>query len=276
MKSLVSVLLVCSVTMSVWAQQQDKRDEPRPIAAMDTVWMEAMTYMEIRDAIRAGKTTVLVMAGGPEEFGPYVVTGQHQYNMKQDGEIIARKLGNALVAPLVALNASNRAPETNSRLLPGTFHVRKEVFKGVLEDVSGSLKQHGFKDIVFLSDHGSNGTPMEEVSEALKAKWAGQPAVHHVTEYRGQHVIIDETLLPSLGIHEESEGIHDSFRVEALLMAANPDLVRFKQRVAAGKTTVNRNSILPAEKTIEIGKKIIELKTDNTVAAIRKAVESGG
>ena len=182
-------------------------------------------------------------------------------------------MGNALVAPLVALNAATVAPENNDRILPGTFQVRNEVFKGVLEDVSGSLKRHGFTDIVFLSDHGSNGAPMEEVAKALNTKWAGQPAVHHVTEYRGQHVIIDETLLPSLGIHEESEGIHDSFRVEALLMAANPDLVRFNQRVAAGKTTVNGNSILPAEKMIEIGKRIIELKTDNTVAAIRQAVD---
>ena len=36
---------------------------PRPIAALDSVWIEELTYLEVRDAMKAGKTTALVFAG---------------------------------------------------------------------------------------------------------------------------------------------------------------------------------------------------------------------
>ena len=33
---------------------------PRPIAALDSVWTEELTWMEIRDAIKAGKTQMFL------------------------------------------------------------------------------------------------------------------------------------------------------------------------------------------------------------------------
>ena len=48
-----------------------------PIAAHDTVWIEAMTQIEIRDALKAGKTTALLFVGGMEDNGPYVTVSQH-------------------------------------------------------------------------------------------------------------------------------------------------------------------------------------------------------
>src|SRR5438046_2448035 len=48
-----------------------------PIEPVDTVWIEDMTQLEIRDALRAGKTTALIFAGGMENNGPYIVVDQH-------------------------------------------------------------------------------------------------------------------------------------------------------------------------------------------------------
>src|SRR5262245_30022373 len=81
--------------------QYPKPDAPRPIDAVDSVWIEELTWMEVRDAIKAGKTTVIVPTGGVEQNGPYLATGKHNYVLKATGEAIARKLGNALVAPIV-------------------------------------------------------------------------------------------------------------------------------------------------------------------------------
>ncbi len=39
---------------------------PRPIEALDSVWMEELTWMEIRDAVKDGKTTALILTGGVE------------------------------------------------------------------------------------------------------------------------------------------------------------------------------------------------------------------
>src|SRR6185436_17123074 len=71
---------------------------PRPIAARDTLWIEDMTWMEVRDAMKAGKDTVLICTGGVEQNGPYLATGKHNVVLRATAERIARKLGDALVA----------------------------------------------------------------------------------------------------------------------------------------------------------------------------------
>lgn len=67
-----------------------------PIDAMDTVWIEEMTWMETRDAIKAGKTTAIVGTGGLEQNGPYAPNGKHTCVLRATCEAIARTLGNAL------------------------------------------------------------------------------------------------------------------------------------------------------------------------------------
>ena len=57
----------------------------------------------MRDAFRAGKTTVLVPTGGVEQNGPYLATGKHNYIVRAIAEVCARRLGNALVARIVPL-----------------------------------------------------------------------------------------------------------------------------------------------------------------------------
>ena len=81
---------------------------PRPIAAFDSVWTEELTWMEVRDAIKAGKTTGLILTGGVESNGPHLATGKHNFILKVMGEAIARKLGNVLVAPIVTLEPESK------------------------------------------------------------------------------------------------------------------------------------------------------------------------
>src|SRR5689334_15746655 len=76
-------------------------NSPRPIEAVDSVFIEDLTWMEVRDAIRGGKETVIVATGGIEQNGPYLVTGKHNVVLRGTTEAIARKMGNTLVAPIV-------------------------------------------------------------------------------------------------------------------------------------------------------------------------------
>ena len=69
---------------------------PRPIDAYDSVWIENLTWMEVRDAMREGKTTVIIATGGVEQNGPYLVTGKHNVILRATAETVARKLGDAL------------------------------------------------------------------------------------------------------------------------------------------------------------------------------------
>ena len=87
---LVAVVVLATPAM---AQRELNLDEPRPIAALDSVWIEELTWMEVRDALKDGKTTVIVAAGSLEQNGPYVATAKHGYVLQATTEAIARKLG---------------------------------------------------------------------------------------------------------------------------------------------------------------------------------------
>ena len=57
--------------------------------------------MDVRDAMKAGKRTVVVPTGGVEPNGPWLALGKHNYVLQSNCDAIARKLGNALGAPIV-------------------------------------------------------------------------------------------------------------------------------------------------------------------------------
>mgnify|MGYP003704307473 CR=1 FL=1 len=86
----VMLLAECAgATLSAQRRAFDM-DVPRPIAAADKVWIEELTWMEIRDAIRAGKTTALIVAGSTEQNGPYIPAGKHVFVLRATAEAIAR------------------------------------------------------------------------------------------------------------------------------------------------------------------------------------------
>ena len=55
-------------------------------------------------------------------------------------------------------------------------------------------------------------------------------------------------------------------------MAYDPKAVRLEQRIAANKTTINGISIVPKEKTIAFGKKVVDWRANIAVEAIKKAL----
>ena len=74
-----------------------------PAGAVEpTVFLEEMTWTEVRDAVAAGRTTVIVPVGGTEQSGPHMALGKHNVRARILAGRIATQLGNALVAPVVA------------------------------------------------------------------------------------------------------------------------------------------------------------------------------
>jgi creatinine amidohydrolase len=266
---------VCSATglLAVYASpsQPQKPIEARPIAGQDTVFIEEMTWMEVRDVLKDRKTTVLIPTGGVEENGPYVITGKHNYIMHATAEAIARKLGNALVAPVVPFVPEGAIdPPTGHMKYPGTISLKEGTYERLLTDICSCFRTHGFREIVLIGDSGGNQKGMKRVATELNQSWAGgSTRVHFIPEYY-DHEEVDEWLAKQ-GIKEIDEGFHDSFAVSATLAAVDPTLIRAKQRQAAKKFSINGVELSPLEKTVEWGKKIIEYRAEATVKAIRKA-----
>lgn len=249
---------------------------PRPIDALDSVWMEELTWMEVRDAQRAGKTTAIVGSGGLEQNGPYLSTGKHNVILRGACERIARELGDALCAPTLAFVPEGGIdPPTGHMLYPGTISLRQETFEAVLDDIASSLRATGFEQIVFIGDSGGNQRGMRNAADELNARW-GEHRVHFIPEFYEFEALL-EYVATDLGVEEPTpEGLHDNFAVTALMMAVDPSTVRYEQRVAAGKATINGADITPAERTIEIGRKAHQFRIEAAVRAIRAAIAAAG
>jgi creatinine amidohydrolase/Fe(II)-dependent formamide hydrolase-like protein len=268
------------VAVLIAAASQDKKPDPmrpdphgpNPIASPPMLFIEDMTWMEVRDALKAGKDTVLVATGGVEQNGPYLVTGKHNVILRATTQAIARKLGNTLIAPIVAfVPEGDIDPPTDHMKYPGTISLTQATFRGLLTDLCASFRTHGFKHLILIGDSGGNQDGMKKVAADLNARWTdGRTRVHYIPEYYE-----DETLdkwLEDQGIKETDEGFHDAFEIEAQMLFVDPTTVRMKERIAAGKFRINGVDLAPLEKTVEWGRKIVDYRAELTVAAIRKSL----
>jgi creatinine amidohydrolase/Fe(II)-dependent formamide hydrolase-like protein len=270
-RNLAAIWVLALLSLPVLSQYPAP-DEKRPIDALDSVWIEELTWMEVRDALKAGKTTAIVPTGGVEQNGPYLATGKHNYVLKATTEAIARKLGNTLVAPIVPfVPEGDIDPPTGHMKYPGTISLTESTYRLLLTDICASLKTHGFEHIVMIGDSGGNQQGMRAVAGKLNEKWAGaKTRVHFIPEYYDYPGA--NKWLKSQGINQKNEGLHDDFAVTAIMMTVDPTTVRMKQRIAANKFRINGVELAPAEKTIEWGRKIVDQRADATVKAIRKAM----
>jgi len=246
---------------------------PRPIEAVDSVFVEDLTWMEIRDAMQAGTDTVIVATGGVEMNGPYLVTGKHNIILRGATEAIARKLGHSLVAPIVPfVPEGDIDPPSSHMRYPGTISVSEETYDRLLTDICTSFKSHGFRRIVLLGDSGGNQAGMKRVAEALSQKWQGtKTRIAYIPEFYDNAAIT--AYLEQNGVHQESEGLHDDFVNTSQMAAISPASIRTEQRIAAGNFRINGVNLAPVETTAEWGRKIFEFRADGTVKAIEKAFE---
>ncbi|HEY7569184.1 MAG TPA: creatininase family protein [Gemmatimonadaceae bacterium] len=245
----------------------------RPVDALNSVWIEELTWIEIRDALAAGKKTVIIPTGGIEQNGPYVAMGKHNVILRGQCESLARRLGNALCAPVVAfVPEGDFDPPTGHMRYPGSISLTETTFRGLLDDIATSFKVGGFNEIILIGDSGGNQSGMKAVAEALNARWAGKGAVaRFIPEFYDNNGVI-AYMNNELGVKEPNDdGWHDYYWITAEMMAVDPSVVRYDQRVKAGKATINGVSIAPKEKTIEVGRKLIEWRTTQTVKAIEKS-----
>jgi creatinine amidohydrolase/Fe(II)-dependent formamide hydrolase-like protein len=253
------------------AAHEEEAAKPRPIDALDSVWIEELTYMEVRDAMKAGKTTALVFAGSTEQNGPYLPGGKHQYALRLVGEAIARQLGDALIAPLIPLEAGN--PE-NEFLEWGSLYLSADTFRAVVRDVATSLKSQGFEHVMLMGDSGGNTAGLRAVAEELSAAWGDAATIHHIPEFynwASRGGVRDFVQQNGIAEQINADGIHDEYGLTAVMMASGPKLVRYDQRLAADKLTINGVDISDKAAVAEMGRKIVEFRANTAVAAIRTA-----
>ena len=247
---------------------------PNPIEPLNSVWIDELTWIEVRDLIASGTTTAIIPTGGVEQNGPYLANGKHNYVLQGACDQIARRLGNALCTPVLKL-VPEGDPENIS--YPGTLSLRQETFRMVLQDVGNSLKSQGFTDVILIGDSGGNQRGLEATAITLNASWAGSGATaYFIPEYYNYNDV-GQYMEEELGYVETiNDGHHDDFYITSLMMVTSPESVRYHQRVAADEATINGLSIAPINQALEVGHKLMEFRTNATVKAIHAAMHGAG
>ena len=235
-----------------------------------TVWLEQLTSPELSTAIRAGKTTIIVPIGGTEQNGPHMALGKHNRRVAALAEKIAVKLGNALVAPVIAY-----VPESTGHMrFPGTITVPAVAYRAILESAARSFKLHGFVDIVFIGDSGDYQGDNRTVAVALSREWVGTPVrVHAILEYYDVPTTWFAQQLASQGYTAAEIGKHAGLPDTALTLALAPDLVRSDIQRGSAPTTTTGVTGDPRRATAELGQVAVDAIIAQTVAAIVKATK---
>lgn len=247
---------------------------PSQAFASPAIYMEDMTWMEIRDSITAGANIAIIPTGGTEQNGPHMITGKHNAIVHYTAGQIAKRLGNALVAPVVAYVPQGRIePPEGHMQFPGTMSLTQEVYMLMLEDIAHSLKQHGFRTICFIGDSSGNQLGQQQVARKLTAKWASSGVrVVHVSNYynraNGQDVWAQ-----SIGVKIKNPAYHAGFFGTSELMAARASGVRMEKLGVRTERSYRTTGAMgdSTRASANYGRRLLSLKVEAAVAQIQQA-----
>jgi len=244
-------------------------------AAAASLYLEELTWVELRDALQAGTTTVIVPIGGTEQNGPHMALGKHNVRGRLLAGKIAAALGHAVVAPVLAYVPEGRiTPPTAHMRYPGTITISDEAFRATLDSAARSFRQHGFKAVVFLGEHGGYQSQLKAVADKLNHDWAGSGAraVYLADYYRSSQADY-AAVLRTKGITAAQFGSHAGAGDTSLLLALEPAMVRTDQLPRAGREGLSVGVAGdPQPATAALGQLGVDLIVVQSVAAIRSAL----
>lgn len=239
-----------------------------------SVYVEDLTWTELRDRVAAGTTTVLVPIGGTEQTGPYVALGKHNRRAHVLVGRIALGLGNAVVAPTIAyVPEGSITPPTSHMRFTGTISIPPATFQSLLEATARSFRQHGFREVVFMGDHGGYQKDEEKVAAKLNREWAGQPCkVLALVDYYRVTQTDFVKALEAKGFSDDVIGTHAGLADTALMLAVDPSMVREKALSAAPRPgPADGVHGDPRLATAELGRLGTDLIVERSVQLIRAA-----
>ena len=243
-----------------------------------SVFLEDLTWTELRDRITAGKTTVLLPIGGTEQSGPHIALGKHNQRVRVLAGRIAEKLGNAVVAPVVAYVPEGAITlPTGHMRWPGTISIPAPVFEETLQAAVRSFRQHGLCHVVLLGDHGDYRASLNKVAAALN-RAPGPCRVHALPEYYRAASADYPRALAAKGFSAAEIGTHAGLADTSLTLAVDAALVRQELLSAPAGAAVGGSSGVgsgvagdPRRATAELGRAGLDHIVEASVAAIHAA-----
>jgi creatinine amidohydrolase/Fe(II)-dependent formamide hydrolase-like protein len=271
MKSLARAMK-CVVWLTLcWAGAAVSASQPS-----QSVFLEDLTSFELRTLVAAGTTTVLIPIGGTEQNGPHMALGKHNVRVKLLAGQIAKRLGNAVVAPVLGYVPEGAIfPPVAHMRFQGTISIPEATFESLLEATAKSFKQHGFHDVVFLGDHGGYQKSEVHAADKINRAWAADATcrAHALTAFYEATQAPYIQALRAKGYSDAEIGTHAGLADTSLMLALDKTLVR-TDLLAEGAKTAPSDGVYgdPRKSSAELGQIGVQIIVDHSARAIQEVI----
>jgi creatinine amidohydrolase/Fe(II)-dependent formamide hydrolase-like protein len=273
----VALLLVVLLPLTASAQRPANAPATAPSGKPpDSVFIEDLTWAEVRDLVKAGTNQAIIGTAGTEQKGPHMVDGEHKFVMEYAADKIARAIGKTLVAPVITYVPEGSWENPGGHMgKPGTITLPEDRFVDLLMNAGRSLKSGGFTTVIFLGESGGNRSGMRTAATRLNELWKGEAKAMWLDDYYTKsHSDQNAYITKTMGIPANEIGGHANLLDTSELLFVNPKHIR-KNKLAPGGGYQNSGvSGDPTRSSPALGKVFLQIKIDNTLAQY-KAVQSG-
>lgn len=183
-----------------------------------SIWLEDLTWPEVRAALDAGVDTAIVVVGATEQHGPHLPLAVDTLCGRAIAERVARRLGNALIAPVISVGYS-----PYHMYLPGTLTIGRETLTALITDYCTSLAHHGFRHLILISSHGGNNQTVGRAADRIRDLLPRVRISAFVDS--SAHGRVQRTTAARLGISPPVAGVHSGEAETSQVLAIRPDLV---------------------------------------------------
>jgi creatinine amidohydrolase/Fe(II)-dependent formamide hydrolase-like protein len=239
-----------------------------PTRAPDTVFIDELTWEETRDALKAGTRRVIIPTGGTEKNGYHMVLGKHNFVVAYGANLMARRLGQTLVAPVIQY-----VPEGDpDRQNPGAISLPSPAYDRLLDAAARSLKAHGFNEILFIGDSGGNQAGIRAVADALNTEWkdAGAKVFALTDYYEGGREHYRAWMQAAFGYDDTIVGSHAGISDTSQMLHVYPQGVRTDRITPWGGPKDSGVTGDPTKATAEIGRMGLEFKVNAGIAQFQQ------
>ena len=239
---------------------------PTPQAQPTSLFIEDLTWPEVRDAIANGKTTAIYYAGSTEQNGPHMALGKHNLVARHVAGQIAGELGNALVYPVLPFAPTgDAARRTGHMRFPGSVTVSDATFGSVAREVALSAISAGFRNVVLMGDHGDGQGALKRVAGELDAKWSAKGAhVYYIGDLYYKSATHSREYLAA---RRKPAGGHAGIEDTSEVMFLDEKWIRRDKLAAPDKNAGVDGD--PREASSELGRAMLDFKVRAAVAQIR-------
>lgn len=186
---------------------------------MKTIRMEDMNWPDIKKAIDAGFTTVVVGVGSTEQHGPHLPTKTDTMIGDMMAFRFAMNWGKALQAKTIPVGCSD-----HHLAFPGTISLKASTLKAIISDYSESLTKQGFETIIYLPSHGGNFAAVKEAIKEQQEKFPDMKIIGYTDLMGFMNFLFD--ISAEFGVTKEEAGAHAGENETSLILAFAEQLVR--------------------------------------------------